>query len=106
MSGIIETYIMWISFKGTVILQCHLSICFPSHKILGELKGAVFDQFGIEASISGIVDIFKKQTVHRRLNFCTLPVGTDDHLICLGMDGKTISECQQGYEKTLVILHV
>ncbi|MPN42609.1 hypothetical protein SDC9_190166 [bioreactor metagenome] len=68
MPGIVQSHIMGITLKGsTVGTYLYLSESFPAHQRLGKFKGAVLDQFGIQAAISPKVDILEKQTVHGRL---------------------------------------
>ena len=46
-SRIGKAYIMRITFKRSVIHQCHFAIGIPSHQMLGELERAVLYQFRV-----------------------------------------------------------
>ena len=56
---------------GIVILYIDTTEGLPSHQMLWKFERAVFDEFTIESTIGGIVDILKEDTIHGRLNRCS-----------------------------------
>lgn len=83
--------VVWIAVKGSVVKQGDCSETFPAHKVLRKFERAVFDHFGVEAAVSGIVDVFEEESVHCRLYFGSRMVGADDEFFGLywqtGYDG-------------------
>ncbi len=67
-----QTHVVGIALKRTVILDLDLAGGGPAHEGSVELKRAVFDFLGIQSAVCGIVDIFEEETVHCRRNLGTL----------------------------------
>lgn len=72
MRGRRQTDIVWIAGERSIFyLQRHIAEYFPSHEGLRKFERAVFDQFGIQASICCKVDILEENSIPIRRNFCS-----------------------------------
>ena len=60
-----QPYVVGIFLKGAVVFQRHLARDVPSCQVVRKLERAVFHQFGIQATVSGIVNVLKEDAVHR-----------------------------------------
>ena len=83
---------MGTAFEGTVVLYLKISESLPAHQPVGEFKRTVLDEFAIQTSVGGVVDVFKKESVHGRLyggsKFFSVDV-YDMYLCCCGQtDGQ------------------
>ena len=69
MSGIDEAHVVRIAVEGAVVPDLDPSESLPTLQgILGELEGAVLDEFGIQAAVGSEIDVLKEDAVHGRLD--------------------------------------
>ena len=76
-----EGDIMRIAPEGAVVPHLHTPEALPPHERIGELERAVLDHLGIEAAVSGIVDVLKEEAIHRGLYRSAGLVGAYDKLV-------------------------
>ena len=83
---------MWTALERAVIFYLEGAEGLPAHQPVGEFKRTVLDEFAIQTSVGGVVDVFKKESVHGRLyggsKFFSVDV-YDMYLCCCGQtDGQ------------------
>src|SRR5574344_2942705 len=66
-SWVVKFYVMRTAFKWSIIFHCNIPESLPSHKMLRKFKGTVLNEFTIQTTVCGVVDVFKKQSIHRFL---------------------------------------
>ena len=79
MARVGEAYVVGVTVEGTVVTHLKLAIGAPTHQMLGELKRTVLHHFSIQTAIGGVVDVFKEDAIHRRLDRCTDLFGVHFH---------------------------
>ena len=79
-----QTCIVGVAVEGAVVLDFDFAKGHPSHEgVGGELEGAVLDEFAIESSVGGIVDVLEEDAIHGLLNGRTEFLGVDVEDVCL-----------------------
>ena len=74
-----QHHIVRTTLKGTVTHHIDTSEGLPAHQVLGKFKRAVLNEFAIESAVGSVVDVFKEDAIHRRLNGCSQFLGVDVH---------------------------
>ena len=74
-----QHHIVRTTLKGTVTHHIDTSEGLPAHQVLGKFKRAVLNEFAIESAVGSVVDVFKENAIHRRLNGCSQFLGVDVH---------------------------
>ena len=78
-AGIGEAHIVGVAVEGTVVAYLKLAVGAPAHQTLGEFKRTVLHHLGIQTTVGSVVDVFKEDAIHRRLNRCTDLLGVHFH---------------------------
>ena len=77
--GDAQLHIMRTACKGTVVLHVDTSEGLPAHQVLRKFERTVLDELAIESAVGSVVDVFKEDAVHGRLNGCSQFLGVDVH---------------------------
>ena len=93
---VFEAYIVRIALeRSSFVLHVEVSEGAPTHQVLGELERAVLHHLGIESAIGSVVDILKKDTIHRRLYGCPEFLGVDVQYVVLSRSRQACSQEQE-----------
>ena len=85
MAGVGQPHIMGIPIERAIVKNSHIAENFPTlERVRRELERTVLDQFGIQATISGEIDILEKNTVLGALYRRPFLREVDVHLVRLG----------------------
>ena len=68
MTWVAQLYVVRTALEGTIVLHVHTTKGLPAHQVLRKLERTVLHQFAIQSTVSGIVDILEKDTIHGRLD--------------------------------------
>ena len=63
-----QLHIVRTALEWSVVLHVDTAEGLPAHQVLRKLKRTVFYQFTIQSTVSGIVDVLEKNTIHSRLD--------------------------------------